>query len=88
MPAVGVAYDFDNIARFARKRFIEGHNTIDLLQQAESDREKEEITLVAMMDLDDTTVANMKLSCRHADECNLTNCMQLIRKIVEDALVV
>ena len=36
-------YDFDHIALFARKRFVEGYDTVTLLQQAESQCEKEEI---------------------------------------------
>ena len=76
-------YDFDNIARYARKRFIEGQNTIDLLQQAKSTREKEEIALVATMDLDDQTVKDVKLTCRYAEKCKVTNCRKLIRQLLE-----
>ena len=36
-------YDFDQIAFFARKRFIEGCQTVTLLEQARSQREREEI---------------------------------------------
>ena len=36
-------YNFDNIAQFARKRFIEGVNTIDLMRNARTHREKKEI---------------------------------------------
>ena len=79
-------YDFDNTVRFARKRFVEGHNTIELMQQASSEREKEEIALVAMLDLDATTVENLQLDCKHADQCKLTNCLELIKKLIEDAL--
>lgn len=79
-------YDFDNIAFYARKRFVEGHNTIDLLQQAKSTREKEEIALVAMMDLDDETVQNLQLYCKHAGKCQITNCRELIKQLIEDNL--
>ena len=41
-------YDFDHIAFFARKRFVEGCNTVTLLEQAESECEKEEIALVCL----------------------------------------
>ena len=79
-------YDFDNIARFARKRFIEGYNTIELLQQAKTTKEKEEIALVATMDLDDLTVASLNLTCRHADKCKVTNCRKLIKQMIENEL--
>lgn len=76
-------YDFDNIARFAKLRFIEGHNTIDLLQQATTEREKEEIALVAMLDLDDLSIENIKLHCKHADKCHVTNCRKVIKELIE-----
>ena len=79
-------YNFDNIALYAYKRFIEGYNTIDLLLQATSTREKEEIALVAMMDIDDTTVDNIQLSCPHAEKCQVTNCRQLIKAMIDDNL--
>jgi len=41
-------YNLDNIAQFTRKRFIEGFNTIDLMRNARTHREKEEIALVAL----------------------------------------
>jgi hypothetical protein len=59
-------YNFANIALFARKRFIEGYNTIDLMKNAKTLREKEEIALVAMLDLNDETVTDLRLDCKHA----------------------
>ena len=44
-------YDFDQIAYFAKKRFVEGFNTVALLEQAGSEREKEEIALVCLLDV-------------------------------------
>ena len=79
-------YDFDNIALFARKRFVEGYNTIELMEQATSDREKEEIALVAMLDLDDATVRELKLFCRYSDQCQLTNCRNLLKQLIEKEL--
>ncbi len=79
-------YDFERIAQYARMRFIEGHTTIELLLQAKSEREKEEIALVAMMDLDESSVDNIKLHCKHAKECQVTNCRKVIKRLIEDGL--
>lgn len=79
-------YDFDRICFFARKRFIEGCNTIDLLQKAESDREKEEIALVSLLDVDDDLIGNLQLSCRHATQCKVTNCKVKIKAMIEAAI--
>ena len=79
-------YDFDNIAEFARKRFVEGYNTIELMEQAKNDREKEEIALVAMLDLDDNTVRDLQLFCQYSDSCQLTNCRNLLKQLIEKDL--
>ena len=79
-------YDFDHIAFFARKRFVEGYNTIELMEQAESDREKEEIALVCMLDVEDDTIHDLKLSCRYNGECKVTNCRTKLKKMIEEEL--
>ena len=79
-------YNFDNIARYARKRFIEGISTIDLMQRAKSIRDRQEIALVAMMDIDQNTVDNLQLSCQYAEQCKVTSCRKTIKKMIEDGL--
>jgi hypothetical protein len=79
-------YDFERICLFARKRFIEGCNTIDLLQQAATDREKEEIALVSMLDIDDDVIKNLRLSCRYAVQCKVTDCRAVIKEMIDGAL--
>jgi hypothetical protein len=80
-------YNLANIALFARKRFIDGCSTIDLMKNARSHREKEEIALVAMLDLNDKTVTDMKLDCKHAGTCKVTNCRNLLKKMINEGLV-
>jgi len=80
-------YDFDNIALFARKRFIEGCNTIDLMRNARTRREKEEIALVAMLDLNDRAISDLKLDCKHAGICKVTSCRNLLKKMIKEDLV-
>ncbi len=80
-------YNFDNIALIARKRFIDGCNTIDLMRNAKTHREKEEIALVAMLDLNDGTVTDLKLDCNHAGTCKVTNCRILLKKMIKENLV-
>jgi len=79
-------YDFDNIAEFARKRFIDGQSTIKLLQSAKSQTEKEEIALVCMLDVEDEVVLDIQLDCRYADECKVTNCRDKLRRLIETEL--
>ena len=81
-------YDFENITKFAKKRFIDGNNTISLLKQARSDTEREEIALVCMLDVADALVLDVKLDCRYADDCKVTNCRDKLRKLIEAELKV
>ena len=76
-------YDFEHIAHYARKRFVEGCDTVALLQQARSQREKEEIALVCMLDVDENVIRDLKLSCRHADACEVTDCRDRLRELIE-----
>jgi len=81
-------YDFDNITLFAQKRFIDGYNTIELMEKACSDREKEEIALVAMLDLNDNTITDLELNCKHADICKVTNCRNLLKQMIKEGLAI
>jgi hypothetical protein len=76
-------YDFEHIAHYARKRFVEGLDTMALLQQAKSQREKEEIALVCMLDVDENVIRDLQLSCRHADACEVTDCRDRLRELIE-----
>ena len=79
-------YDFEDIAHYARKRFIEGFDTVTLLEQAKSRREKEEIALVGLLDVEDDLVHNLWLDCRHAGQCKATDCRDRLKKIIEHDL--
>ena len=79
-------YDFDHISEFARKRFIDGISTINLLKQAKSDTEREEISLVCMLDVEDKFVIDVELDCRYSQDCETTNCRDRLRKLIEHEL--
>jgi len=79
-------YDFDSIADVARKRFIDGCSTVSLLEQAQSETEREEVALVCMLDVEDKTVLDIQLDCRHADDCKVTNCREKLRRLIETEL--
>ena len=79
-------YDFEHISDFARKRFVEGYNTIELLEQAGSEREKEEIALVSLLDVEDDKIRDLQLSCKFAGQCKVTNCRDKLKQIIEAEL--
>jgi hypothetical protein len=77
-------YDFDQIVYFARKRFIEGYNTITLLEQAQSDQEKEEIALVAMLDIEDNEIRDIQLYCKFTDKCKISTCRAKLKEMIKN----
>lgn len=79
-------YDFDHIVDFAKKRFVGGYSTINLLEQARSETEREEIALVCMLDVEDEFVLDVQLDCRYANDCKVTNCRDKLRKLLETEL--
>lgn len=79
-------YDFDRIAHLAKKRFVDGYSTITLLEQAQSDTEREEIALVCMLDVEDEIVLDVQLDCRYAHDCKVTNCRDKLRQLIETEL--
>lgn len=79
-------YDFDHIAAFAKKRYIDGCDTIALLQQADSQREKEEIVLVSLLDLEDDQIRDIEFTCRHADKCTIMDCRARLKRMIAEAL--
>lgn len=80
-------YDFDHIAKFAKKRFVDGNSTISLLEKARSETEREVISLVCMLDVEDEYVIDVTLDCRYADDCKVTNCRDKLRKLIETELM-
>lgn len=79
-------YDFDQIASFARKRFVEGYDTLSLMEQAKSEREKEEIALVCMLDVEDDQIRDLQLSCKYSRQCKVTTCREKLKKMITDEL--
>ena len=76
-------YDFDHIAFFAKKRFIEGFSTIELMETAESEQEKEEIVLVCLLDVDNCEIRDLQLSCKYTGQCKTINCRDKLLKMLE-----
>ena len=79
-------YDFDHIAFFAIKRFVEGCNTIELLDAAKSEREKEEIALVCLLHLEDDEIRDLQLCCNYAEKCKAINCRNKLKKMIKEEL--
>jgi len=80
-------YQFTRIAEYAKKRYIDGISTVTLLSQANSEREREEIALVCLLDVEDNEVKNLKLTCKYADKCKIDFCRDVLRKLIQDLAI-
>lgn len=81
-------YDFDNIAHYAKKRFVEGCTTVALMEQAGSQREKEEVALVSLLDVKDDLIRDLELACQYNKQCKVLDCRDRLRKLIQDELAV
>ena len=81
-------YDFEHIVSFARKRFIEGCSTIELMDQAASEHEKQEIALVSLLDVEDDKIQGLRLSCIYEGECKVIDCRDKLKKMIEEKLAI
>ena len=79
-------YDFDHIALFAIKRYVEGYNTVTLMEQAKSECEKEEIALVCLLDVEDNKIRDLDLCCGHAGNCKVIDCRDKLKKMIGEEL--
>jgi hypothetical protein len=76
-------YDFDHLALYAKKRFIDGLNTMELMQSAETQREKEEIALVSLLHVNNTEILEIELTCKHASSCKIMDCRDRLINMIE-----
>jgi hypothetical protein len=76
-------YDFDHISSYAVQRFVEGQSTIDLLVEAKTTKEVEEICLVCLLDVEDNKIQELELSCQNSVDCEVTNCREQLREMIE-----
>ncbi|MCG6937904.1 MAG: hypothetical protein LJE83_06985 [Gammaproteobacteria bacterium] len=79
-------YDFDHIAFFAIKRFVEGCNTMELLGAAKSELEKEEIALVCCLHLDDDAIGDLNLCCESPETCKAITCRKKLKTLIRERL--
>ena len=78
-------YDFDKIAFYAKKRFIDGYDTIELMEAAKTERDKEEIVLVSLLHVSNDKIRDIELTCKHASKCKVMDCRErLIKMIAEE----
>ena len=80
------SYDFDQIAFYAKKRFIDDCSTMDLMQAAVTENEKEEIALVSMLHIANDQMAELELTCKYANKCKVMECRERLRNMISEEM--
>ena len=76
------SYDFNQIAYYAKKRFIDDCSTMELMQAAKSEYEKEEIALVSMLHIGNDQMVELELTCKYASKCKVMECRERLRGMI------
>lgn len=79
-------YDVHELLEIARKKRIHGIPTVHLINQAASDREKELICVVALLDLNDVVVEIMINEHMSSESCDVLACRQGLRRKLDETL--
>ncbi|MGB5278563.1 MAG: hypothetical protein WBO16_19530 [Gammaproteobacteria bacterium] len=75
--------DFDHIAYYARKRYVEGISTIVLLGAAKTDTEKAWIVLASLLDLDDDNIRELRPYCNHQCQQQMFDMRDRLKLMIE-----
>lgn len=76
--------DFERIALYARKRFIEGIDTVTLMIQASDELEKREIALAALLGLDDDSIRDLNLFTCDNQACKASSYRPKLQQMLEE----
>jgi len=68
------------------KKFIQRIPTVELIHNAKSEREKELIEVVAMLDLDDVVAEIMIREKMSGESCNVLSCRDILKRKLYKAL--
>tara|TARA_R110002167_G_scaffold17777_11_gene67551 strand:+ start:3067 stop:3423 length:357 start_codon:yes stop_codon:yes gene_type:complete len=79
-------FDFERVALMAKKRFIDGIDTVTLMQQAKSEQERQEIVLIALLNLEGEQIKQLQLACPHELTCQVVDCQQRLRLLLKPLL--
>ena len=76
-------YDFDHIAFYARKRYLEGISTVVLMCNAKSDDEKAWIILASLLDVEDEKVRELIPYCSRSCQCRMFDLRSRLRTMIQ-----
>ncbi len=86
IPGCAGDFDFEHIAAVAKKRFVEGFDTVELLQQATTDKEKEEVVLISLLKIEDDQIKELNICCDQEINCQVLDCRRRLKQLLEKQL--
>ncbi len=75
--------DYQRVAHYARKRYVDGIATIVLLCAARAEDEKKLIVLASLLDIDDDKFRELMPSCNHKCQRRMFGLRDRLRTMVE-----
>ncbi len=79
-------YDMDELVAVARKRFVEKVPTVDLMESSQSLKEKDEICIVSLLDVDDEKLEALMKESLIDEKCDVISCRRLLKKQISRKL--
>lgn len=81
-------YDFDHIAFYARKRYVEGVSTIVLMCNAKTESDKTLIILASLLDLEDDSIRELRPYCSSQCQRWMFNLRDRLRRMIQQECAV
>ena len=79
-------YDIDELIHVGHKRYVENIPTVELMKNALSEKEKDEICVISMLDVDDDKLEKLRGDRVVDQKCNVISCRRLLRKQIKRKL--
>lgn len=76
-------YRVDELAAFAKTKFIEHRSTIDMMENAGSDKERAEVAIISLFDVDDATLREVMEGKLEDVDCNVVSCRRMLKRQIE-----
>ena len=79
-------YDIDELIHIGRKKYLEKIPTVELMKEATSRKEKDEVCVISMLDIDDEKLEEVMANKVTDKKCNVISCRQMLREQIKKKL--
>jgi len=76
-------YRVDELAALAKTKFIEHHSTIEMMENAGSDKERAEVAIISLFDVDDAILREVMEGKLEDEDCNVVSCRRMLKRQIE-----